>query len=556
MRTRSSKRIIIDSDEDLPLASSIPHIGSSRRSRKTRKVAQAQPDDSERTQTSSSSSSMARRTMGQAGPATHPCNLSGTPPVNPSLQPSSLPSNFFRSPVFESRFHNSILHNQCIYEKFVDQIIYNNSPLLVLFDSCGLSAVLFPPTVVYPRLVQQFYANFELRNHTCTSLVKGQTLSFSATELGTILSVPSTGCCPFTLKGALNFPYSVLEQIQTVMDNTSLTDIFNPKTVDVSPLACVLHKLIRFNLVPRLGGGADFTFQDLIISALIMKGQSFNFAQLMLYHMDSCIRQVKKCIPYSALLTTVFNHFHIPLENESSVSVSESLDPTFLKQAKISLVDGTFIRIPSAVPPPSPSHLPSTSAPPSTNASPEILTLLNTILSNQQTMQKDISSIQDRLSVLEKGKLSVSSDQLQQLSHRVEDEFIDLQAGFELHTTAMVEALERKLNRNACQLSQEIKFVSNQVGELSAFSSSRFNDIASEMAFSRRSSPVSEWPECNWLAEYRGDFLDMPLPDNTFIPRPPKFASEHSLAEKLQRVRHRRYFTQRRATPVVIQDLD
>ena len=52
------------------------------------------------------------------------------------------------------------------------------------------------------------------------------------------------------------------------------------------------------------------------------------------------------------------------------------------------------------------------------------------------------------------------------------------------------------------------------------------------------------------------DFLDVPLPDHTFIPRPPKFVNEYSLAEKLQRIRHRRYFTQRRANHVVIEDLD
>ena len=126
----------------------------------------------------------------------------------------------------------------------MDHIIYNNSPLIILFDSCGLNALLFPPNVVYPRLVQQFYANFEFRNHTCTSLVKGQTISFTVSEFGKMLNVPSSGCCPFTLKGAINFPYSVLEQVQTVMDNPTLTDIFTPKTVDVYPLACVLHKLI------------------------------------------------------------------------------------------------------------------------------------------------------------------------------------------------------------------------------------------------------------------------------------------------------------------------
>ena len=131
---------------------------------------------------------MAQKTAARKGKAKQHQPSPGSPGdslplVNPSSQ-TPFPPNFFRSPNFESRFHNNIIHKQCVYEKSVDQIIFIYSPLHPLFESCGLSAILFPPNLVYPRLVHQFYANFEIRDNTCTSLVKGQPLSFSSTDFG------------------------------------------------------------------------------------------------------------------------------------------------------------------------------------------------------------------------------------------------------------------------------------------------------------------------------------------------------------------------------------
>lgn len=57
----------------------------------------------------------------------------------------------------------------------------------------------------------------------------------------------------------------------------------------MSPLVCVIHKVILYNLLPRYGGGADFTFQDMILTIVILRGLPFNFAQIMLQHMVSYI---------------------------------------------------------------------------------------------------------------------------------------------------------------------------------------------------------------------------------------------------------------------------
>lgn len=109
-------------------------------------------------------------------------------------------------------------------------------------------------------------------------------------------------------------------------------------------------------------------------------------------------------------------------------------------------------------------------------------------------MRTNIVDIKHRLSVLEKGKLLIRADDLQQYFSRMEDEFIDLQAGFELQIVAMVEALQQKIKRNSCHLSQEMKFSSYQLGEFADFKATRFNDVGQKLYFQRMHSPIPEWP--------------------------------------------------------------
>lgn len=58
------------------------------------------------------------------------------------------------------------------------------------------------------------------------------------------------------------------------------------------------------------------------------------------------------------------------------------------------------------------------------------------------------------------------------------------------------------------------------------------------------------------MAEYVGDFMDLPLPNATFIPRPPHFADTLSLEERLHRILHRPYFTRRTLNRANVEDID
>lgn len=290
-----------------------------------------------------------------------------SPPLTVNPLPVSMhtvPDDFFRGHNFELHFKSSICHKIFVYKKSIDKFHYQNSPLHRLLESCGLSSLSTPPSVAYPKLVQQFYTNLENNGDCYTSFVKRKSLFFTPMDLGSILSIPYTGDCPFTLKGPISTPLSPLVQLRIILDDPTVSSVTLPKTTEVSPLAVVLHKVLRYNLLPHLGGGAEFTYQDLVLVALIMTGQSFNFSLMMLKHMLHCVKHSKKCLPYSCFLTKLFTHFQIPLDDKGSIQLTDSINSTYLKGAHITLLKGKFIRVvPEILKPIPPTFLPSSFTP-------------------------------------------------------------------------------------------------------------------------------------------------------------------------------------------------
>lgn len=138
-------------------------------------------------------------------------------------------------------------------------------------------------------------------------------------------------------------PFEPLEQFKIVKDDPTLSIFTLPKNVDVSPLACVIHKILRYNLLPRTGGGADFTCQYLVLIVLILKGITFNLFLMRMKNMGNCLKQTKKCMPYGGFLIKKFQHFEISLDNEASVSLIESIDSKILKSSHLSFVNGKFM---------------------------------------------------------------------------------------------------------------------------------------------------------------------------------------------------------------------
>lgn len=119
--------------------------------------------------------------------------------------------------------------------------------------------------------------------------------------MGVLLDIPCSGLSRFTLKGPLELEFenlSILQQLRVVKDCPTTEFVLLPTVLETTPLNSVVYKLFYANLVPRTGGKSEITYQDLILLALILFETKFNYALLMIHHMESCIKTKSKCFSY------------------------------------------------------------------------------------------------------------------------------------------------------------------------------------------------------------------------------------------------------------------
>lgn len=185
MRTRTNRRAIIDSDDDQTPPT------TSRKQKRLKKAISVHSVSDHHSSSDESNTTAKRKSKRPKGSTPQPA--SSSPLVNSSNSSFDIPENFFRSNVYETRFKTNIVHKQYVYEKSIDQIYYHDSPLKKLFESCGISSMVFPPSIAYPRLIQQFFTNLECSGDSYTSFVKGKSLSFTVESFGHVLNISSTG---------------------------------------------------------------------------------------------------------------------------------------------------------------------------------------------------------------------------------------------------------------------------------------------------------------------------------------------------------------------------
>lgn len=215
-----------------------------------------------------------------------------------------------------------MINKKIIFEKSVEQVLFHQIGVTALFENVGLSVMLSPPKSAYLVLIKQFFGNMSVKSDRINTFFQDKTLSIDFALLGSILDIPYSGQCPFTLKGPIEFEnLIVIEQLRIVKDCSSAEFIGLPTVVKTTPLNNVIRKVIRANLVPRTGGRSNMTYQDLILSALILSSTKFNFVLLMIKHMESCLTNKIKCF-----ITKILAHFGISFANEEVVQLSKDID--------------------------------------------------------------------------------------------------------------------------------------------------------------------------------------------------------------------------------------
>ena len=183
------------------------------------------------------------------------------------------------------------------------------------------------------------------------SMVKDTPIVFKADCLARVIDVPATGPCPYTTHlpytEYLSLQYS--DQLKLILGNNFDSSSTKPLVSQLTPLALLLFKLFHSNVMPRKSGRDRITFQDSILLSLFLSGKPFNVSLLLIRNMNHSVSHDSKLLPYPALLTKVFNYFHIINDSDFSEKISSVFDNSILTANSL-VVNSENVLVFSSVP--------------------------------------------------------------------------------------------------------------------------------------------------------------------------------------------------------------
>ncbi|KAG8637637.1 uncharacterized protein LOC110602655 [Manihot esculenta] len=179
----------------------------------------------------------------------------------------------------------------------------------------------------YPQLVKHFYANlsYDPDKTQIFSLVKGKEIRLNQESLMKILGIPNLGSEIYDNdKWVEDAGVSRVEALRMVLDNPDVSEVTKLNACHLKLEMRLLHHMIVHIILPRKRNFNHVSSMDLLVMWHILRGKPFNLPFLLLAHMIACSEKKNACLPYGMILTSIFNHFEFPLEEEESVELKGS----------------------------------------------------------------------------------------------------------------------------------------------------------------------------------------------------------------------------------------
>ncbi|XP_058760599.1 uncharacterized protein LOC131633938 [Vicia villosa] len=186
--------------------------------------------------------------------------------------------------------------------------------------------------VFYPRLVRSFFAAIETSNSNTQliSSVKGRQITLTPELLCDILHVPNNGLHLFND----DWPSSYNLDIESYRLSISKHQTERFVSANLEPLSHIIHNFCIHTILPRKGSMERVTDKDLLVIYHFSKKTPLNIGYLVLnYIKHTGLRAISA--PYGMLLTKIFKHFNVPLDDEDSFEINKILDASKLKRMKI-----------------------------------------------------------------------------------------------------------------------------------------------------------------------------------------------------------------------------
>ena len=215
----------------------------------------------------------------------------------------------------------------------------------------GWSALIPFPTSVYSDLVRYFYCNLEVGNldnpeFTIYSYVRGKHIELNPTILSQIISVPNEGELIFIEKPS---------QLKNHVNRAEMNDTVSIRgTVganqhkDLKKEYRLFHRFISYNITPKHGHHDQVsTMKNFVIYRGATK-DPLNLNYIILREMANIHNRKNRSLPYSALLTKIFEYFEVSFRNQSDQHIDEGFSNYIISRGiSIDSTDKDDLKIPS-----------------------------------------------------------------------------------------------------------------------------------------------------------------------------------------------------------------
>ncbi|KAI5436012.1 hypothetical protein KIW84_022444 [Lathyrus oleraceus] len=195
----------------------------------------------------------------------------------------------------------------------------------------------------YPELVKVFYSNMVRKKGKLTFIVKGVPIPLTASDICAIFEIPPGGhkfvgtisTWENYTKHAFYYSLSRLSEHQIYNKRNKSYGGDNPERVYWSPAKFsindrMLHYFLVYVVVPRFSNHCTITDPEMMLLYSIKTHFHVDWGHSILSHMMSHDEHVEG-LPYAHLLTNIFRHFNVNLENELCFSMEK---PSFMIRIK------------------------------------------------------------------------------------------------------------------------------------------------------------------------------------------------------------------------------
>ncbi|GFY80649.1 hypothetical protein Acr_01g0004580 [Actinidia rufa] len=209
--------------------------------------------------------------------------------------------------------------------------------MLAPMDALGWTNFYPLPKLAYTKLLRSFYYNLKVRNlnnleYTIDSRVRGKDIIPNPKILSEIIGIPNEGKCIFISKTNHLDKFVSKKHMYEVISGEGKTMLTDVKHIRLE--FRLFHRYIAHNIIPKAGHYNQVTNIDAFIIYKTAMEEPLNLNYVILKEMANMRNHNTRSLPFGALLTRNFLHFHITLDDQPSQNLVKGFSMDIVKKGK------------------------------------------------------------------------------------------------------------------------------------------------------------------------------------------------------------------------------